>query len=448
MPARGVRSLRTFLECWRPALTAPSFERFLVLFAGWVVTSGTHAVTEALVMTAVAGLAHHEAFHRFFSRGSWDPDEVGRLLFHKLLPLVPQGRPIPAVIDDTLAPKKGPHVFGIASHIDSVRSTKSRKVFSFGHCWVVLSILVKLPFSSRAWALPVLFRLYRSKKQCAQAGDECRKKTQLAREMVDLLAGWVGERVIHLSGDVAYCCDTLTARLPINVLLTGAMRLDAVLNAPFDPNAKTARGRPRKKGDLLPKPKDLAEDATVPWGTCTADLNGKPKVVQFKTFNGCWLRACGPRLLKIVVVRCVEGTIPFRVFFSMDPTLTVPELLGIYSRRWSIEILFRELKQLFGFADSSARKKAAVLRVAPFVGLCYTTLVLWCSSSADALKLAAPPPRPWYRHKHNLSAADILRAARRVTGHEPLTRSTLKISDLTKPRKQPNTRQRTLEFSP
>ncbi len=448
MPARGLRSLRTFLQCWRPALTAPGFERFLVLFAGWVVTAGTHAVTEALVMTAVAGLTHHEAFHRFFSRGTWDPDTVGRLLFHKLLPLVPQGRPIPAVIDDTLAPKKGPHVFGIASHIDAVRSTKNRKVFSFGHCWVVLSILVKLPFSSRAWALPVLFRLYRSKKECAQAGDECRRKTQLAREMVDLLAGWVGERVIHLTGDVAYCCDTLTAGLPINVLLTGAMRLDAVLHAPLDPNAATARGRPRKKGNLLPKPRTLAENVAVPWESCEADLNGKLRVVQFKAFTGLWHRACGARLLKIVVVRCLDGTIPFRVFFSMDTTLTVPELLGVYSRRWSIEVLFRELKQLFGFADSSARKKAAVLRVAPFVGLCYTTLVLWCSSSADALKLAAPPPRPWYRHKRNLSAADLLRAARRATGHEPLTRSPFKTSNFAHPRRHRDTRQRALAFSP
>jgi len=99
-------------------------------------------------------------------------------------------------------------------------------------------------------------------------------------------------------------------------------------------------------------------------------------------------------LLKIVIVRCVDGAIPFRVFFSMGTTLTVPELLGVYSRRWSIEVLFRELKQLFGFADSSARKKAAVLRVAPFVGLCYTTPVLWCCSSADALQLAALRPVP------------------------------------------------------
>ena len=74
------------------------------------------------------------------------------------------------VIDDTLAPKKGPHVFGIGSHLDAVRSTKRQKVFCFGHCWVVLAVLVRVPFSSRTWALPVLFRLYRNTEECEKNG--------------------------------------------------------------------------------------------------------------------------------------------------------------------------------------------------------------------------------------------------------------------------------------
>ena len=146
------------------------------------------------------------------------------------------------------------------------------------------------------------------------------------------------------------------------------------------------------------------------------------------------------------------AVLPFRsashFFFSMDTSLSVPELLGLYSRRWSIEILFRELKQLFGFADSSARKKEAVLRTAPFVGLCYTTLVLWCVSSSDAIKLAAPPVRPWYPHKRGLSYADILRAVRRATGHEPIKRSPLKLGNLRRTSGRASTRQRTLEFRP
>jgi hypothetical protein len=71
---------------------------------------------------------------------------------------------------------------------------------------------------------------------------------------------------------------------------------------------------------------------------------------------------------------------------------------------------------LLGFADSSARKKAAVERTAPFVGLVYTTLVLWFAAGAHRSPLAAPPLRPWYPHKRGFSFADVLRTAQCALG--------------------------------
>jgi len=82
--------------------------------------------------------------------------------------------------------------------------------------------------------------------------------------------------------------------------------------------------------------------------------------------------------------------------------------------RWSIEVLFRNLKQLFGFADSPARSGNAVHRTAPFVGLLYTVLVVWFADGIATSPLATPPVRPWYPHKSGLCFADILRAAQRA----------------------------------
>jgi hypothetical protein len=157
-----LRSLLEALTIFRPTLTQPSFQNMLVMFAGWVLTSGTHAVTQALVVTGVAGRKHHEAFHRFFSRGTWNPDDLAHELLRWILRLTPCEKPLRVVLDDTLAPKKGPHVFGIGSHLDAVRSTRRHRVFCFGHCWVVLAVLMPVPFSQRAWALPLLLRLYRN----------------------------------------------------------------------------------------------------------------------------------------------------------------------------------------------------------------------------------------------------------------------------------------------
>lgn len=158
--------LTTFLvllkEIFRPALTQPSFNNLVILACGWVLLQGPHhTVAAALVAGKVAGLHHHEAFYRFFSRAAWDPDAVGYSLFRRIEEQI-GSEPLRVVIDDTLAPKKGPHIFGIGTHLGPVRSTRAYRVLSFGHVWVVLSILIRVPFSSRLFALPVLFRLFSS----------------------------------------------------------------------------------------------------------------------------------------------------------------------------------------------------------------------------------------------------------------------------------------------
>lgn len=162
MVHEALRTLLEALEVVRPAFTRPGFGNLVVVFAGWI------------------------------------------------LRRLAEEAPVRVVTDDTLATKKGPHVFGIGSHIDAVRSTRRQKIFAFGHCWVVLAVLLPVPFSSRTFALPVLFRLYRTVKSCGRAGQPHRKKTELARELLDVLARWVGARRVEISADSAYCNGTVT----------------------------------------------------------------------------------------------------------------------------------------------------------------------------------------------------------------------------------------------
>jgi hypothetical protein len=436
MAHEALRTLLAALEVVRPAFTRPGFANLVVVFAGWALTSGPHAVTQALVTTGVAGRRHHEAFHRFFSRGTWDPDEVGRLLFGWIARHLSAGAAIRVVLDDTLATKKGPHVFGIGSHLDAVRSTRRQKIFAFGHCWVVLAVLLPVPFSSRTFALPVLFRLYRTVKSCERAGQPHRKKTELARELLDVLASWVGARRVELAADSAYCNDTITRGLPANFVLFGAMRPDAVLTA-LPPNRPRKPGRPSRRGRPLAKPEVIAKDGRRPWLSCEATLYGVRRTIHYKTVDAQWYRACGIGLLRIVMVRIDDGVIGMRVFFSTDATLDVPVILETYAGRWAIEVCFRDLKQLLGFGDSSARKRAAVERTAPFVGLVYTTLVLWFSEGVHRTRIATPPLRPWYPHKQGLCFADVLRAAQRSLSSLDVLDPHRSLGNLRKPQRTP-----------
>jgi len=103
-----------------------------------------------------------------------------------------------------------------------------------------------------------------------------------------------------------------------------------------------------------------------------------------------------------------------RVFFCTDNHRSAEDILPTYAGRWSIEVCFRDIKQLFGFGDSSARKREAVERVAPFIAYAYTILVLWFADGVWQTTLAGFPIRPWYARKRYACFADILRTAQRV----------------------------------
>ena len=192
------------------------------------------------------------------------------------------------------------------------------------------------------------------------------------------------------------------------------MRPDAVLTATPPPRLGKHRGRPRKRGKTLPKPQALANDPAIPWQVLKIGLYGESHKLRFKQCVAQWYRPCGSRLLKIIIVQVEHGAIGLRVFFSTDPKMSVTAILQGYAHRWSIEVCFRDLKQHLGFADSSARTQNAVERTAPFVGYCYTLVVLWFVQFAYPSNAAVIPVRPWYLHKRGVSFADILRTAQRV----------------------------------
>lgn len=411
--ARGLGGLLDAMESVSSAFTRPGARNAWVVFAGWVLTTGVHAVTQALVVTDVARRIHHERFHRFFSRGSWDPDALGRLLFERIVSrLCPDGRLLIA-LDDTLAAKKGTEVFGLGNHLDAVHSSKHCRVFSFGHVWVVLAVVVRVPFSSRSWALPVLLRLYRNRSDCERAGHRFWKKTELGRQMVEMLLSWAGDRSIDVVADSAYCNDTLMRGLSKQVTVCGAIRPDAVLTAAPVAGPKRPGRRPTR-GLTLPKPEQIYSDRAYPWHNASLTLYGRQTVVSYKVLRAQWYRGAGTRLGLVIVVHVERGRIPMRVFFCSDCQRDPLDVLTAYAGRWSIEVCFRDLKQHLGFADSSARKQAAVERVAPFVAYCYSLLVLWFSDGVCTSALAIPPIRPWYAHRKHASFADVLRAAQRV----------------------------------
>jgi hypothetical protein len=72
---------------------------------------------------------HFSTFYRLFSEARWSRDALGRVLFALVEPGLEAG-PIYLALDDTLARKRGPKVFGAGMHHDPLLSTRRTAVMN------------------------------------------------------------------------------------------------------------------------------------------------------------------------------------------------------------------------------------------------------------------------------------------------------------------------------
>jgi len=455
-------SVQSILFSFRPCFTAPSFDNFVALVCGWILCPGVHTVSRAIVAACAQGLVDkgHSAYYRFLSQARWSVDEVGRTLFGLLLPFLP--RQIEAAVDDTLCHRNGPQIYGAGMHHDSATSTYGgaggrRVSFAFGHNWVVLSVWVPFPWNpERGIALPVVLRLYRSKKRCPK--EQYTKRTKLAFEMLTLLCSWLPEdRELDLVGDGEYACKTLLRQLPDGVVFTGPMAMDAALYA--KPRRHAGPGRPRVKGRRLRSPKERAQRGT--WRKRRMRLYGHEVTILIQTWTCLWYTVTGEREVRVVLTRDPQGRWADRAYFCTDPERSVEQILARYAHRWNLEVTFQATKQILGLEDPrngwwrrvhgrrGDRRKAgpkprgnrgrkAVERTVPFIFLTYAIVTVWFFQHGDVTRAVNRQRRakPWYGLKHEPSYADMLGALRRslwgvrVSRYPSLRQHRAKIVDL------------------
>jgi hypothetical protein len=137
---------------------------FCLTVVAWIVCLGRPTISRVWETTGHTGQRNHAAAYRLFSEAVWNWDEVCRLLLLHVLALAPGVR-LWVVIDDTLAHKRGAKVAFGGIFLDAVLSTKKHKVFRFGNNWVVLGVVVELPFRPNRYSC--LSILWRTKNQLA-----------------------------------------------------------------------------------------------------------------------------------------------------------------------------------------------------------------------------------------------------------------------------------------
>jgi hypothetical protein len=433
-------TFRSLLLQFRSVFTAPTFATFVTIATGWCLSFRHRYVTELIQSAGAVHRGHHSRYHRFFSNAAWSIDDLYESLARDAVRIFfPEGT-IELGVDDPLCRRRGLTIFGTGMHHDPLNSSRSRPHVSWGHDWVILSLLISNPpwSPTKVWALPVGMRLYRNRqgltKGKGKAGGEAgqakakakakgkngkgckadpnhRTRPELAVELIRRFAAQWPDRKIVVSGDSAYGGKSVLRHLPENVDLISRVASNAALYEPAPPPRPKQKGAPRKKGARLPSMAEWAADETKPWEGLEFDQYGLHAKLQVKTMSALYYKAGKDRLLTIVLVRDTEGGRPDQMFYCTRLDWDVRTILSHYAARWSVEVMHQNAKQMMGLEDPANRTPKAVERTAP-VGLAlYGLTLIWFDR--DGHRSMSFPDRPWYPGKEEPSYADILAALRR-----------------------------------
>lgn len=125
------------------------------------------------------------------------------------------------------------------------------------------------------------------------------------------------------------------------------LRLDAQLFEPAPERTSKTKGRPRKKGNKLPKLTEVLVDPQTNWRTVTvANWYGKgPTEVEITSGTAVWYSSGKPAVsIRWVLVRDPKGKFETRAFLCTDLPADPIQILEWFVGRWQLEVTYQEVR--------------------------------------------------------------------------------------------------------
>jgi hypothetical protein len=400
------------------ALDSRSAPRLALLFLGAVLARGRRTVTSWI---RAAGLSDRfrSCYIAVAAAGKKADCIASRVLTGVVRPLVSGASRLTLALDDTPTKRYGPKVQGAGVHHNPTPGPAGSP-YVYGHVFVVLGLLV----THKAWgtiALPLLARLYVREKDLPSIDPKhrpaFRTKLDLAVELLRWAKPWLGlmRLPIWVVADGAYANrEFLRPAKALGMTVVSRLRKDAALRTEPGPRPEGQRGRPRTYG---PGVIDLAKRGGQRrgWSTGTFALYGEEVVNKYKTFLATWRPAGGT--IRVVMIDEPAG---WRAYFCTDTSASVADILETIAGRFSLEITFRECKQVVGAGQQQVRFVWANVGAFHLCLWTFTMTEAWAwGRHEEALvdRSSSPWDREWRRPSH----ADKRRAWRRhLLGEEIL----------------------------
>jgi len=403
------------LAAFQPAFTRPTFAKVRLLVLGTLLTRGRHTIAAALRQMGLHHQATWSKYHHVLNRSTWSALLVRRILLKlAVATLLGPGEVVEIVIDETLERRWGPKIRKRCHWRDSRLSSRHMNVTTSGLRWVVMAVVVRLPWTSRRWALPFLSVLATTPKVSCQLHKRHKTVPRLAQQMVKLVRRWLPDVPIRVIGDSAYSViDLGTVCHNAHVALITPLRRDARLFAP-PPVTKARTGRPRIVGKRLPNVQVVLGDPQTQWQAATIPWYGATRNhVEVATGTALWY-STGMRPLPVrwVLVRDPQGNAASRAFFSTDQAQGAAAIVAAFVQRWCLEVTFEEGHAHLGLETQRQWSDKAIDRCTPvLLGLFSVTTLL-----GQALYPMGDIPiqrAAWYC-KRQATFSDVLVAVRRA----------------------------------
>ena len=392
------------------ALDRRSAPRLVLLFLGAVLARGRRTVT-CWIRAAGIGGQFRPCYTAVAAAGKQADRLAAFLALAVIKPLVGGGERLTLALDDTPTERYGSQVQGAGVH-HNPSPGPAGSPFVYGHVFVVLGLLVPHP----AWgviALPLLARMYIRAKDLIGIDPEhrpaFRTKLELGVELLRWAKAWLGPlgKPIWVVADGAYAkAPLLKPAKSLGMTVVSRLRKDAALWTVPGPKPPGRRGPAPIYGD---RRVDLAKRAGQRrgWASGAFALYGRPTVKRYKTFAATWHPAGGA--IRVVLVDEPTGWV---AFFCTDVSATVADILTTVAARFSLEIAFRDCKEVVGAGQQQVRFVWANVGAFHVCLWTYTMTEAW-AWGREAEELADRSASPWDDPSRRPSHADKRRAWRR-----------------------------------
>jgi hypothetical protein len=375
----------TFIARALPVRSVPTFIELLV---GAMITQAGF-VTEAWL--AINPVRSWTAYYKWLQHGKWSWVALGIQVAKLMVSVFPQ--PVWfLLIDDTFIYRSSKKAPGSGIHHQH-GNKPNRPQYARGQCWVTMALSIST--SLKQSALPLLSRLMRTSGNSTKL-DAAKL---LLRVIAPVFAGQ--KRVITLVDSWFMKWPYLECVLSLGFHAIGQVRYDTALFG--IPVLTGKRGRPRKLGDKY-TPEVVA---ALPETRERVFIYGKWQWVRYRSAV-CLARFMKKRKVRVVWMRFEDenGTLSKqRLILSTLSDLMPQQMFIYYAKRWSIEDLFNQMKNRWGWKDSWQQSRQVLHRWTQILSIAYALpqiLATYCGEQVKDLMLLTP-----WRKEHQVTAGRV-----------------------------------------